>query len=182
MALTEHITTAEQLLHSPDLGRCELVRGELVMMSPAGFEHGRILVRITRPLAEFVEQQRLGVVTGAETGFHIGRDPDTVRAPDVAFLRAARVPAEPERGFFPGAPDLAVEVLSPEDRASEVLAKVRQWLDAGTETVWVADPATETVSVYRSPTRAEVLGEGEVLGGGELLPGFRVLVSEIFAR
>jgi len=182
MVVTEPITTAEQLLRAQDLGRCELVHGDLVMMSPAGFEHGRIVVRITRPLAEFVEQQKLGVVTGAETGFHIARDPDTVRAPDVAFLRATRVPAEPERGFFPGAPDLAVEVLSPEDRASEVLAKVREWLGAGAEAVWVVDPTTETVSVYRSPNRAEVLGQEDVLTGGELLPGFRVPVSEIFAR
>ena len=152
------------------------------MMSPAGFEHGRVVVRITRPLAEFVEQHGLGVVTGVETGFQISHDPDTVRAPDAAFLRAARVPSEPQTGFFPGPPDLAVEVLSPDDRAGQVLAKVRDWLAAGTQAVWVIDPWTHTVSVYAGPNQAEVLGEEAVLTGGELLPGFELPVSGVFAR
>ena len=122
MVTAQQITTADQLLEAPGLGRCELLRGELVMMPPAGFEHGRIEMAISAPLACFVKEHSLGVVTGAETGFLIGRDPDTVRAPDVAFVRAKRVPATPTTGFFEGAPDLAVEVLSPNDRASELLA------------------------------------------------------------
>src|SRR3990170_1116812 len=126
MATTHQITTAEQLLQAPDLGRCELLRGELVMMSPAGFEHGRIIGNITGPLATYVRQKKLGVVAGAETGFQIARDPDTVRAPDVA-----------------------VEVLSPTDRAGELLAKVHEWLAAGCRAVWVVDPGARTVSVYR---------------------------------
>src|SRR3972149_1026687 len=114
------ITTAEQLLHASGLGRCELLRGELVMMSPSGFEHGRLVTSVSTPLDIFVSGKGLGVVLGAETGFRIARDPDTVRAPDVAFVRSDRVPAAPLSGFFPGAPDLAVEILSPDDRASEV--------------------------------------------------------------
>ena len=181
MARTQSITTADQLLHASGLGRCELVRGELVMMSPAGGEHGRIVMNVGAPMHALVKERALGTVFGAETGFVIGRKPDTVRAPDVAFVRLARLPAERWTGFFPGAPDLAVEVLSPEDRASEVLAKVRDWLGAGCAAVWVVDPKTRTISVYDAPGRARVLGVDEILDGGELLPGFALPVAEVFA-
>ncbi len=152
------------------------------MMSPAGFEHGRVILRVAAPLANFVEPRGLGVTTGAETGFQIGRDPDTVRAPDVGFVCAERVPATPTAGFFDGAPDLAVEVLSPSDRHSEVLAKVQDWLGAGSRIVWVVDPGTRTVSIYRSPAEAVVLSTADELTGDDLLPGFRLSVAEIFAR
>ena len=122
------------------------------MMSPAGSEHGWIVTNVTVPLAVFVKQRSLGRVFGAETGFRIGHDPDTVRA-DVAFVTAMRVGVELPPGFFPGPPDLAVEVLSPDDRAGEVLAKVQDWLDAGCRAVWVVDPRTRTVTVYRSRQR-----------------------------
>jgi Uma2 family endonuclease len=181
MTRAERITTAKQLLENPDLGRCELVRGQLIMMTPAGFEHGRIVANITAPLTEHVRRKRLGVVTGAETGFHIARDPDTVRAPDVGFVCARRVPPEPTTGFFPGPPDLAVEVLSPDDRASEVLAKVQQWLGAGCRAVWVVDPRTRTVSVYLTQNRLAVLSGSDELTGGEVVPDFSLPVAEIFA-
>lgn len=151
------------------------------MMTPAGYEHGEIVANVTRLLANFVKAQGLGRVTGAETGFQIGHDPDTVRAPDSAFIRADRVPAKRPRGFFDGPPDLAVEVLSPNDRPGEVLAKVRDWLQAGCRAVWVVDPQTETVSVHRSRHETMVLGAGDTLAGGDLLPGFSVPVVEIFA-
>jgi len=181
MVTAQQITTADQLLEAPGLGRCELLRGELVMMPPAGFEHGRIEMAISAPLACFVKEHSLGVVTGAETGFLIGRDPDTVRAPDVAFVRAKRVPATPTTGFFEGAPDLAVEVLSPNDRASELLAKVQDWLGAGCRVVWVIDPATRTVSAYDRPNEMTVYGVSDELTGGQVVPGFRLPIAEIFA-
>jgi Uma2 family endonuclease len=182
MATTAQITTAEQLLQAPDLGPCELLRGELVMGTPAGYAQGSIAARITRALGNFVETTRLGDVLGAEPGFHIASDPDTVRAPDVAFVRSERVPHEKPQGFFEGAPDLAVEVLSPNDRASEVNAKVQDWLDAGCRMVWVVDPQTKTVSVYRSRTEIMVLGASDTLPGGDVLPGFSLPLVEIFAR
>ena len=152
------------------------------MMAPAGFEHSGIGVRIAVVLQNFVAPRNLGVVVGADAGFHIAHDPDTVRAPDAAFVRADRVGAKHPRGFFQGAPDLAVEVVSPGDRASEVLAKVHEWLDAGCRTVWVVDPQTRTVSVHLSRREITVLQESDILGGGDLLPGFSVPVSELFSR
>jgi Uma2 family endonuclease len=117
----------------------------------------------------------------AETGFRISRDPDTVRAPDVAFVCAQRVPRRIPRGYFDGAPDLAVEVLSPEDRASEVMAKVQDWLEAGCREVWVVDPKTQTVSVHRSRNETLILHAADRLISDALLPGFSLSVAEIFA-
>jgi Uma2 family endonuclease len=181
MSIAGQITTAEQLLQAPDMGRCELLRGELIMMSPAGFEHGRIAAVLGAALTGFVRQRGLGVVTGAETGFQIGRNPDTVRAPDAAFVRAERAPAERTRGFFDGAPDLAVEILSPSDRASEVNAKVQEWLGAGCRMVWVVDPETRTVAVWRGRNEIAVFGAADVLSGSDVLPGFSMPVADIFA-
>jgi Uma2 family endonuclease len=182
MATTYQNMTAEQLLATPGLGRCELVRGELILMTPAGFEHGSIVVNVTLPLGGFVRKHRLGIVTGAETGFHIACDPDTVRAPHVGFVRAERVPSTRLRGFFPGAPDLAVEVLSPDDRATQVLAKVNDWLAAGCLLVWVVDPAKRTVSVYHKQGETLTLGAEDELSGDDVLQGFRLSVGEIFAQ
>jgi Uma2 family endonuclease len=180
MAAVQEIATAEQLLHAPELGRCELVRGELILMSPAGYEHGVIAGRIHTLLSAFVMQARLGVVTAAETGFKIGRDPDTVRAPDVGFVCAQRAPRGRHRGFFDGPPDLAVEVLSPDDRPGDVTAKVHDWLLAGCRAVWVVDPNSATVSVYRGPHGATLLKAGDALSDDGLLPGFRLPVAEVF--
>lgn len=151
------------------------------MMSPAGFEHGRVVGRISGRLVAFVERHNLGVVTGAKTGFQIEREPDTVRAPDVGFVCAERVPPAPLPGFFQGAPDLAVEVLSPGDRASELLAKVEDWLHAGCHAVWVVDPSRQTVSVYGAGEGMIVYRVSDTLPGGELLPGFSLRVGEVFA-
>jgi len=150
------------------------------MMSPAGSEHGAIALQTGSALLDFVKAHSLGAVLGAETGFQIAHDPDTVRALDVAFIRADRVGGKRPQGFFPGAPDLAVEVLSPGDRASEVIAKVEDWLGAGCRAVWVIDPKTRTVTVYDDSRNAVILAATDTLDGGDLLPGFHRLVAEIF--
>ncbi len=182
MASTEQITTASQLLEATGLGRCELRRGELVMMSPAGFEHGRIVSRINARLEIFVDEHRLGVVTGAETGFLIAREPDTVRAPDVGFVRKERLGEHTGAGYFPGPPDLAVEVVSPNDSASEVLTKAHEWLMAGCVEVWAVDPQTQMVTIYRDKHATEVLGTHETLSSEGLLPGFSARIDEIFRQ
>jgi len=174
--------TAEQLFRMPDDGfRYELVRGELRKMTPAGFRHGAIIIRLSTPLAAFVDEHHLGVVAGAETGFKILSDPDTVRAPDVAFVRQDRIPREgPPETFWPGAPDLAVEVISPSDTVYEVEEKVAEWLSAGTRMVWVVHPKRRVVEVHRPSAKTVALAEQDALDGGDIVPGFRLQVAEIF--
>jgi Uma2 family endonuclease len=180
MVTPEPITTAEQLLQAPDLGPCELVRGKLVQGTYSSFEAGRIAASLAVDLAGFVEPRKLGAVLIGGPGCQIAHDPDTVRAPDIAFVRAERIPKQNLDGFLQGAPDLAVEILSHSDLASEVLAKVLDWLEAGCRTVWVVDPETKTVSVYRSRTEIAVLTAADTLTGGDVLPGFSLPVNEIF--
>jgi len=183
MTTTQHqITTAEQLFQAGDIGHCELVRGELIMMSPAGVEHGRIVARLARRLGNQVEDRGVGTVLAGDVGFRIGHDPDTVRAPDVALLRTERIPPVLLWGFFEGAPDLAVEVLSPSDRPGEASAKAHEWLAAGCRLVWVVDPATRTVTQYRSHTDIAVLTDSDTLGGGDVVPAFSIAVGEIFSK
>jgi Uma2 family endonuclease len=180
MSTLQPITTARQLFDATGLGRCELVRGELIMMSPSGFEHGMIVMRIASPLNATAVAKGLGVVTGAETGFQIARDPDTVCSPDVGFVLSKRIPDRPPSGFFPGAPDLAVEVVSPTDRARQVVSKVHEWLDAGCALVWVVDPVSRTVTVYGRDKEATMLDQSATLTCDDLVPGFSLPVAEIF--
>jgi Uma2 family endonuclease len=180
MAAVAHLITAEELFRTPNLGRCELILGELFMMAPAGSEHGGIIGNLTILLGTFIKKHKLGKIFGAETGFFIHRNPDTVRAPDVAFVRAERISAKLPKGFFEGVPDLAVEVLSPDDRPGYVQAKIRDWLDAGCLAVWIVDPTDETVTIYESWQDAVVLHRDGTLFDARVLPGFSVAVSEIF--
>src|SRR3990170_5661980 len=126
MASIAQTITAQQLFEMPEHERFELVQGELVPMSPPGFDHGCIVLDIAATLRGFVQAGKLGLVA-VEAGFCVSHDPDTVRSPDVAFVRAERIPPGGVRAFFQGAPDLAVEVISPSDRASEVLSKAQDW-------------------------------------------------------
>ncbi|MDX6501411.1 MAG: hypothetical protein QOG23_4671 [Blastocatellia bacterium] len=174
--------TADELLEMPDDGICyELVKGELRMSPPPGYEHGKVTMNLAGPLYQHVKTNDLGVVFAAETGFKLESNPDSVRAPDVAFLRRERV-RETGRmaGYSSGAPDLAVEVLSPSDRIIEVEEKVAEWLAAGARMVWVVSPKLHTVTVYRSLTEIVTLTAKDKLDGGEVVPGFEINVAEIF--
>jgi Uma2 family endonuclease len=182
MSTTLQCSTADKLFAMPDDGfRYELVKGELRKMSPSGSEHGAIIINISVLLGQHVKSNKLGVCFAAETGFKIASDPDTVRAPDVAFVRRERIPESgiPKK-FWPGAPDLAVEVVSPADTFNEVEEKVEQWLGAGTRAVWIVNPRRRSVSVYRSMTDVARLSDTDELEGGEVVRGFRCKVSEIF--
>ncbi len=172
--------TAEQLLHThlPNK-QVELVRGVLVVREPPGMRHGRIAMNLAQRLADHVRAQALGQVYAAETGFHLARDPDTVRAPDVAFVRAARLPDPEPTGFAALAPDLVVEVLSPGDRPGETLTKVGDWLDAGTRMVWIVDPERRLARVYRDDGRASHVSAGEALEGEDVVPGFSCPLAAI---
>ncbi len=181
MSTTAYAITAEELIRLPDDGfRYELVRGEIVQTAPAGSNHGEIAMRLGWRLAKFVEENGLGKVFAAETGFKITSNPDTVRAPDAAFVSRARVEqAGVAEGYWPGAPDLAVEVVSPSDTSTEVEEKVIDWLDAGTRMVIVVNPRKRSVSVYRG-LAAKLLTENDTLGGEEIIPGWSVPVRDLF--
>jgi len=183
MDVVRQQVTADELLHMPDDGfRYELVQGELRRMTPAGNVHGRVAMNIGISLGNYVKAHDLGTVYAAETGFRLTEDPDTVRAPDVAFVSRPRVEAVGEvEGFWPEAPDLAVEVVSPGDSYTEVEEKVFDWLDAGTKMVVVINPRQRSATVYKSPSDITALAEADVLAGGDVVPGFELAVRKIFA-
>lgn len=175
------LMTAEELLRANVSDkRAELVRGRLVVREPAGGRHGRVAAEMARLIGNHAHDHDLGVVYAAETGFTLARQPDTVRAPDVAFLCRDRLP-EPEPVAFPDlAPDLVVEVLSPDDRPGETLAKVADWLLAGTRVVWVIDPEQLLARIYRVDGTESVIAEGGALDGEDVLPGFTCTLSTVF--
>ena len=176
--------TAEDLLAvSKDSShRYELVKGALQTMSPAGAKHGKIAMIIGARLQTFADDHGLGSVFGAETGFLLARNPDTVRAPDAAYVSQTRLPETGlPAGYFPGAPDLAVEVVSPGDTAGAVEEKVQMWLAHGASLVWVIHPAPRTVTVYRSDGSANVLHDADLLDGEAVLAGFSFPVARLFA-
>jgi Uma2 family endonuclease len=179
---TTTLMTAEDLLKLPDDGfhKHELVRGELVRMAPPGLGHGDTASAFVEVLRPFVRDHQLGRVF-TESGVVLARGPDTVRGPDVSFISAARLPPPEQRaGYFEGAPDLAIEVVSPGDTATEVLEKIHEYLAAGARLVWVADPKTRTVTAYRPDGSAHVYKEADTLSGEDVLPGFTVLVRQLF--
>ncbi|HTL96584.1 MAG TPA: Uma2 family endonuclease [Gemmatimonadaceae bacterium] len=170
--------TAEELEHVsyPDKVT-ELVRGQLVVHEPPGARHGSISSRLTYFLGDFVYRHGLGRVFAQDTGFHIESNPDTVRAPDVAFLAQERDGAIHDRGYARIAPDLVAEVLSPDDRPGEVRAKVADWLAAGVRLVWVIDPQRRAADVYRADR--SVSSGATRLDGEDVLPGFTCSVDDL---
>ena len=176
------LLTAEELWKMPDDGyRYELVKGILRKMPPAGFEHGIRSLKIGSLLHVHVEKHGLGCVCGAETGFTISRNPDTVRAPDAAFVRREAIERQGiVKGYWEGAPDLAVEVISPGDTYREVAEKVDDWLAAGCAMVWVINPRRETVEVHRPAEEPIVLSGADILEGGDVVEGFRCEVEALF--
>ena len=161
--------------------RAELVRGDLVVMTPAGGRHGQVAHKVALVIGNHVLDRNLGRVFAAETGFLLQRDPDTVRAPDVAFVAGDRLgTGEVSAGFLEMAPDLAVEVVSPSDSPAAVQAKVDDWLAAGTRLVWVVDPETRSVTGHRPKGAAAVVPEAGTLDGAPVFSDFSVRVRDLF--
>lgn len=182
--VTKARVTAQELwrLGEGDVRR-ELVNGEVLKMAPVGGVHGQIALRIGRRLAEHVESHGGGEVVGGDVGFVLSlpTDPERVRAPDMAFIASHRLPTGriPE-GFIQGAPDLAVEVLSPSDNPVEVQQKVRDYLEAGARLVWVIAPQAKTATVYRPDGSARLLREPEHFDGEDVLPGLKIPLAVLF--
>lgn len=191
MTIRERVMTAEAFWDYCQLGenaerRLELVEGEITEMTPSGGEHGEVAGNLFGILWNYVQEHRLGRLSAAETGYVLWKNPDpdgrdTVRAPDVGFVRMERAPEPFGERFVPFAPDLAVEVVSPGDAAAEIEFKVSQYLHYGVQMVWVVYPATRAVMVHRRD-RIQRLTEEETLDGEAVLPGFQVRVGEIFPK
>jgi Uma2 family endonuclease len=172
------LMTAEDLMANPVPDKCtELVAGRLVVREPPGYRHGDVAARLLIAIGTYAMTHQLGRVLAAESGFTLFRNPDTVRAPDVAFIRAERVPAKPMSTYPEFAPDLAVEVLSPSDRPGQVLAKVGDWLDAGTRLVWIVNPQKRLARAYRPDGSESVLSVDDAMDGEEVLPGLSIPVA-----
>ncbi len=183
MAIQERLYTVEDLWeisHKEDSKRFELDEGEIIAMSPAGDKHSAVVGELFRLIANYVVEHDLGDVSAPETGFIL--KPNTVRAPDVGFLAKERL--TPMTGqYYPIAPDLAVEVVSPSDTRRRIHRKVSQYLHAGTRTVWVVYPDDHLIDIYRPDGSLTTLSqEGDVLDGGDALPGFMVTLREVFQR
>jgi len=174
--------TADELFRMPDDGfKYELIAGALIKMSPPGSEHGIVGLRLGAALLRHVDHKRLGVVFGTDTGFKLASDPDTVRAPDVAYVARERIPASGiPKGYWPGAPDLAVEVVSPNDRRPEIEKKTAEYFSAGAQEVWVVDPTPRIVTVHRPDAPSRVLRDNDVLESPRLLPGFRYDLANLW--
>jgi Uma2 family endonuclease len=174
------LISGEELARMGDLGRCELIDGRIVRMSPANYRHGGIELRIAAALHSFVHPRGLGRVLTGDVGVYTRRDPDRVRGADVLFITHETLARHPGTAFLKVAPELIVEVLSPEDRAMDTTQKLREYFAIGVRLVWVVDPAARVVFTHRSVTDVRELKEGDPLTGGDLLPGFEVPVAEIF--
>lgn len=181
IAVAERLITAAELLEHPEWNPCELVRGEVIRMSPSSARHGQVAIRVTRRLLAYVDANDAGELFAAETGFLLERDPDTVRGPDVMFLSKQRVPAAgiPSE-FLPVPPDLAVEVISPSDAFSAVMEKAHSYVAAGVRLVWIVDPQTKQAHVFQPGKPAAILNASGTLSGEEVLPGFTLPLAELF--
>jgi Uma2 family endonuclease len=177
---TERLLTAEDLYGLPDDDQdYELVEGRLVVSEPPGWTHGDIAASIAAALVPFVRAHGLGRVV-VESGYVLARRPDTVRGPDVSFVRADRLPAaDVAHRFYEGAPDLAIEIVSPDDRAAEVARTVQGYLRAGTRAVWVVYPDTRSIVVHGPDGLARLHGPDDAIDGGDVLPGFSAPVAEL---
>ena len=172
--------TAEELERRPDLQRFELLEGRLVEMSPVGFEHGHVVLQLGYLLQRHLRGGRLGMI-GTEVGFKLASNPDTVRAPDLAFIRQHRLPLSRPRGFVSGPPDLAIEVLSPEDRPGEMRGRVDEYLTQGVPLVVIVDPHEKTVTLHpRGAPETTLRGLEDVLDLSLVIDRFRCRLEEIF--
>jgi Uma2 family endonuclease len=174
--------TADDLEQMPDDDsvQLELDEGELITMAPASEDHGNVELELARVLANHVKANKLGRVYCGDTGFRLSDD--TVRAPDVAFVRAERVPALRSKGFAKGAPDLAVEILSPANTFRQMHRKIRQYFATGCQVVWVVDRDLQEVEVFHADGSSQTLIATDTLAAPTLLPGFTVTVAELFAE
>ena len=174
------LLSGEELWDHPQRDRYELVRGELHEVTPPGGEHGEVACNAAYLVKHHVKKNKLGKVL-VESGFYIERNPDTVRGPDVAFYSLATLPASGlPKTFVTFSPDLAIEIVSPNDSSEDVEEKVQEYLKAGVKRVWAVHPRTRSVYVYGPGATVRILHENDDLTGEDVLPGFQCKVHELF--
>ncbi|MBA3945510.1 MAG: Uma2 family endonuclease [Herpetosiphonaceae bacterium] len=180
-AVAQQVMTAEAFwqMQETDLQR-DLIRGEMIERMPPGGQHGAIASELNAQLRTWAKTGAKGCV-GVESGFILARNPDTVRSPDIFYVRADRIPETgiPE-GFWELAPDLAVEVVSPSESAADVRDKVRDYLAAGTQLMWVIYPRSREVIVHTPDGLAKTYSQHDELTGAEVLPNFMCVVASLF--
>ena len=172
--------TLEEFLALPDAPRAELEDGVFEVVPPAGGPHGSVNARLLARLTLHVLEHRLGVTYDSSTAFVLRKQPPLVRSPDVSFVRRHRIDPAVKPGSVPLAPDLAVETLSPSERAGKIQRKVEEYLEHGTELVWLIDPQHRTATVYTRGGGVQWLHEGDALDGGDVVPGFSVPLVFLF--
>lgn len=172
--------TGEMLFKMGNIGQAELVRGEIIPMSPTGYLHGFLESNFDRMLGAFVYKHKLGRVFVGEVGIYTRRNPDTVRAADVAFISTERMAQVKSASYLDVPPNLIVEILSPDDSWGDLMEKLEEYFNIGVEMVWIADPRRQMVFVYHSLTQVERFHGADELSGGQVLPGFKVVVAELF--
>lgn len=174
------LITGEALFELGDIGSCELIDGEIVAMTPPGGEHGQVMFDLGSEIRAFVRQHKLGRIVGGETGIYTRRNPDKVRGMDIAFISYQRLPGPLPKQYLEVAPELIVEIISPNDSWSQVRKKIEEYFAIGVEQVWVVDPEDQTVLVYRSATSHQRLEAQDTLRGEGALEGFSLSVAAIF--
>lgn len=178
---TNRPITGEELLRMTDVGRCELVKGQVKEMPPAtGQPHGRIELEVGHYLREYVVEDDLGQVMVGEVGIYTERNPDSVRAADVLFISQDRLDQASPEGFLDVPPELVVEIMSPTNSWEDMRRKLKEYFDVGVDTVWVVEPSNRAVQVYRGIDEVQTLDEGDVLEGDGPLDGFSMAVDDLF--
>lgn len=176
----ERLMTGEELARHPELEPCGLVNGRVVPMAPAGPIHGTLELRLGAKLVAYADESGRGVAMGGEVGIYTSRDPDTVRGADALFISHERYGRWDRGAFLDVAPELVVEILSPEDRPGEVTTKIQEYLAIGVDRVWLVDRRRRQVRIHRSPEQVETLEIGDTLRDEDILPGFSLPLSELF--
>jgi len=174
------LTTGKELAEMGDIGPSELLEGEIIPTSPIGDEHGGIEVKISVLLYTFVSAHKLGKVRSGEVGIYIQRNPDTIRAADVLYISNERYAQKTSPSYLDAAPELIVEIMSPNDRWSKVVEKLRDYFAIGVNLVWLVDPKSRSVYAYRALTDVREFAASDDLTADDVLPGFSVKVSELF--
>ena len=178
---TSRLVTGAELLAMGDIGSCELIDGVIIKMSPAGGLHGFIELTLALLVGGFIKEREVGFCMVGEVGIYIRHEPDRIRGADLAVWSYAKLPDGPPAGFVEVAPDLIVEILSPNDRWTDMRQKIDDYFSIGVDTLWIVDPDEETVFVYRTASQRTALRRGDTLAGTGPLTGFALPVSELFA-